>query len=165
MPPLLDNCPDSYTITASSRRQGGNLMDPGYMWLVFALILLILEALTPGTFFMASLAIGSLVAATAAFLLPTVWWLQWIVFCIVTTLCVFISRHLVQRFDTTPSVPMNVDALVGKPAVVVQAIDAPGQAGRVRVESQEWRACAERDIPEGERVEVKEVRGNRLLVG
>jgi len=138
-------------------------MHPGHVWLVFALILLILEIVTPGTFFMASLAVGALVAALAAFLLP-VWWMQWVVFCIVTTLCVFIARHLVQKLDKTPTVPFNVDALIGKRAVVIEPIDAAGKSGRVRVENQEWRACAERDIQVGEQVEVREVRGNRLFV-
>ncbi|NCO42691.1 MAG: hypothetical protein COZ06_33020 [Armatimonadetes bacterium CG_4_10_14_3_um_filter_66_18] len=138
-------------------------MHPGYCWLTMTVFLLIMEVLTPGTFFMASLAMGTLVAGLVAFVTSAAW-AQWAVFCAVTPATVVVCRRLVTRLDKSLAVPMNVDALIGRTAQVTQRIDAAGTAGRIRVDAQDWRAVADRDIAEGENVEVREVRGTRLFV-
>ena len=139
-------------------------MNPGYIWLIATVFLLMMEMVTPGTFFMAALAVGTVAGGITAFLVPETPWAWWLAFCLVSAITVTVCRRLVTRLDTTPTVAMNVDALVGRTALVIQPIDAAGNSGRVRVDGDEWRAVADREIPDGEEVEVKEVRGTRLFV-
>lgn len=140
-------------------------MHPGYYWLIMTVLLLITEMLTPGTFFMAALAVGTLVAGVLAFLAPGVAWAQWAAFVVVAPTTVAVCRKAVAHLDKAPSPRFNAEALIGRQAVVVQPIEASGGRGLVRVDSQEWRAVSDRDIPAGERVEVKAIQGTRLRVG
>jgi len=140
-------------------------MHPGYYWLIMTVLLLIMEMLTPGTFFMAALAMGTLAGGIVAFVVPATAWAPWLAFVVVAPITVAACRKVVTHLDKAPSPRFNADALVGQQAVVIQPIDATGSSGRVRVDSQEWRAVADRDIPAGETVKVKEIQGTRLWVG
>lgn len=61
---------------------------------------------------------------------------------------------------------MNLDALVGQEARVIQAIDPATGSGQVRIERELWAASSTSGefIPEGAIVEVLEIRGNRAAV-
>ena len=112
-------------------------MPQGYYWLIMTVFLLIMEVLTPGTFFMAALAVGTLAGGIVAFLAPGVSWAQWVAFCLVAPITVFVCRKLVSRLDKAPTTPMNVDALVGcgkqREPLRVVGVEAPVTTGPVRV--------------------------------
>ena len=69
-----------------------------------------------------------------------------------------LGRRYVQRVIGVPREPTNIDAIVGKPGVVLKKTSS-GPDGRVRVGNEEWRARSAEAIEAGERVIVKSISG------
>lgn len=107
-------------------------------WVGGALVLGVIETLTVDlTFLMfAGGALGA--AATAALGGP--FWLQVVVFALVSTLLLVLVRPWAKRHlaSTTPEMRTNAEALVDREAVTLTVVDAHG--GRVRLGGEEWSA-------------------------
>ena len=116
-------------------------------WVGGALVLGVVETLTVDlTFLMfAGGALGG--ALTAALGGP--FWLQVVVFALVSTLLLVLVRPWAKRHlaSTTPEMRTNAEALVGREAVTLTVVD--GRGGRVRLGGEEW--SARLDVPEPER--------------
>ncbi len=138
-------------------------MSPALVWLVVGLGLLILELFTM-TFFLMWVACGALLAALSAFL-TTAPWVPWMVFSVSSVVLLLATRPLARSLHGKVTVPSNVDRLVGQTAVVLESIDNAANTGRVRIESDEWRARSTGDVVlEGQRVIVERVEGATLIV-
>ncbi len=137
-------------------------MEPYAIWVIVGIITLILELLS-GTMYLMWLACGCFLAAIAAWLAPGVAWAPWATFAIGTSVLVYLGRGLANRMHGK-SVPSNVDSLVGQNGVVIETIDIVENTGRVRVNSEEWRARADVRFEEKERVKIEGVEGASLRV-
>jgi len=138
-------------------------MSPALMWLIVGLGLLIIELFTM-TFFLMWIACGALLAAVAAFF-TTAAWVPWMVFSVSTVVLLIATRPLARSLHGSVTVPSNVDRFVGRTAVVLETIDNLHNTGRVRIESDEWRArSAGGAIAEGQHVIVDRVEGTTLIV-
>lgn len=137
-------------------------MSPALLWMIAGLALLIIEVMV-GTFFLMWIGAGALVTALAALLFPQAW-VQWLVFAIVTSLLLAVSRPLARSIRSQATVPSNVDGLVGQQAVVLQTIDSHANTGRIRIRSEEWRARSDSVVAEGDYVVVTGIEGTTLLV-
>lgn len=109
------------------------------MWVLAGILCLILELMN-GDFFIMCFAIGCVVSAVTSAFTDSLT-VQIIVFAIITLLCLFFVRPVALRYfhrgeDTRVS---NADALIGRKAVVADAIPADGY-GYVKVDGDEWRA-------------------------
>lgn len=138
---------------------------PALWWLVLSLILLVIEMVTPGLFFFACLAAGSLLAALAAWLgvSPTV---TWVVFFGSSAVLILVVAPFARRWmkDIPPS-PVGLDSMAGQRARVTEPLDPASGRGQVRMEGGAiWRATAEEIIPVDTWVQVVEVVGTRLRV-
>ena len=138
-------------------------IEPGWLWAIGGVVLLIAELLAPGFFL---LFIGAAAVATGVFTLlfdlgiaP-----QLILFAVYSALAVMLGK----RFYAQPDTPDQMIGLndpskrmIGKSLVVVEPVDEHG--GRVRVGDGVWSA---RGGPAavGERVVVTGVEGNCLTV-
>jgi membrane protein implicated in regulation of membrane protease activity len=60
---------------------------------------------------------------------------------VLALLYVFLGRRRIRRRFVRPGVESNTDALLGRPARVVDAI-SDARAGRIRIDGEEWRAEA-----------------------
>ena len=72
-------------------------------------------------------------------------------------------RHL----HAPPQIRTGSAALIGRQATVLDAVDAAGTSGTVRLDGEIWTARAYEDgaeIPAGKRVHVVEIRGATALV-
>ena len=138
-------------------------IEPGWLWAIGGVVLLIAEVLAPGFFL---LFIGAAAIATGVFALlfglGTA--AQLALFALYATLAVLAGR----KFYARPAIAgddrfLNDRGarLVGKSVVVVDAVDAHG--GRVRVGDSEWSARGGPAAP-GERVTITGVDGNCLTV-
>lgn len=137
--------------------------EPGWLWAIGGVILLIAEVIAPGFFL---LFVGAAAIATGAFTLmfdlgtaP-----QLILFAIYTALAVMLGKRFYAQPDMAEQNQRLNDPglrLVGKSVVVVGAVDEHG--GRVKVGDGEWSA---RGGPAavGERVTITGVDGNCLTV-
>ncbi|NQW29715.1 MAG: NfeD family protein [Ignavibacteria bacterium] len=118
-------------------------MTDAQLWLVTAIILFILEIVTPG-FVLANFGVASIAAATAAWLGGdlTVQVIVFVITCVVSFFTVrpILHKMLYKGKDTT--VPTGTDAIVGRIARVTERIPASPEAGRVQVDGDSWRALS-----------------------
>jgi len=138
-------------------------IEPGWLWAIGGVLLLIAELLAPGFFL---LFIGAAAVATGVFTLLFDLGLapQLVLFAVYSALAVMLGK----RFYAQPDTPDQMIGLndpskrmIGKSLVVVEPVDEHG--GRVRVGDGVWSA---RGGPAavGERVVVTGVEGNCLTV-
>lgn len=138
-------------------------MDAYGIWLIAGVVALLFDLLA-GTLFMLWVGGGCFVAALVAWLVPGIVWAPWAAFVVTTGVLLYLGRPLAARFQQKRLVPSNVDAMVGREAIVLETIDPVENTGRVRVESDEWRARADERIEVGERVCILGVEGATVLV-
>jgi len=140
-----------------------NGIDPGWLWLIGGVVLLILEVIAPG-FFLVFLGAAAVAAGlfTVLFGLGTA--SQLALFALYAVIAVLAGRRFyTNRASEGAGLSLNDPArrLVGKVVTVVAAVDE--HEGRVRVGDGEWPA---RGGPAavGERVRITGVEGNCLKV-
>ena len=107
-------------------------------WIGGALLLVVIETVTADLTFL-MIAGGALGGGLTAFLGGPLW-AQVVVFACVSTLLLFAVRPWAKRrlAATTPQMKTNVDALIGRSATTITAVDDGG--GRVRLGGEEWSA-------------------------
>jgi membrane protein implicated in regulation of membrane protease activity len=138
-------------------------LDPGWLWLIGGVVLLIAEIIAPGFFLVF---IGAAAIATGIFALlfglgvaP-----QLALFALYALLAVLIGRRFYANSTPDSADPLLNDRaarLVGKVVTVVAAVD--DHSGRVRVGDSEWSARGG-PAAAGERVRITGVDGNCLIV-
>jgi membrane protein implicated in regulation of membrane protease activity len=138
-------------------------LEPGWLWMIGGILLLIAEVIAPG-FFLVFIGVAALAtgAFTLLFGMPLAF--QLILFTIYALVAVMIGRKVYanQTADSTdPLLNDRVARMVGKSVTVIEAVDE--HSGRVRVGDSEWSARGGPGRP-GERVRITGVDGNCLLV-
>jgi membrane protein implicated in regulation of membrane protease activity len=138
-------------------------IEPGWLWLIGGVVLLIAEIIAPGFFL---LFIGAAAMATGVFTIlfdlgvaP-----QLALFALYAVIALMVGRKVYANRDVNSADPMLNDRsarLVGKVVTVVTPVD--DHEGRVRVGDSEWSARGG-PAAAGERVRVTGVDGNCLLV-
>ena len=111
-----------------------------WVWIITSAVFAVGEMATPGSFFLAPLAVGALAAAILAFAGVGVA-TEWVVFLVVTVVTFAALRPLARRLDRS-ALDQGIGArrLTGNRGTVLR--DIPGQAeiGMVRIDREEWRA-------------------------
>ncbi|MEA2003121.1 MAG: NfeD family protein [Actinomycetota bacterium] len=134
------------------------------IWLVLAALSGVGEILS-GTLFLLPIVAGAIVAAVlAAFGVETVWVL--VVFVVMSVSSLVWVRRLAVLSDTgSPLAGVGASRYADAIGLVTADINA-SRSGRVRVETESWRALSTVDEPiaAGAQVRVIEVRGNSLIV-
>jgi membrane protein implicated in regulation of membrane protease activity len=134
------------------------------LWLIAAVILAIIEAATLGLVTL-WFAIGA-IFALAADLMGLSIQLQVIIFILSSGILVYFTRPLAKKYLKTRTVRTNADRLIGTTGIVIEKIQNVQGTGQVKISGQEWtaRSFNDEDIPEGEKVEIIEISGVKLLV-
>lgn len=134
------------------------------LWIILAVAFLAVEF---GTVTLVSLwfVVGSL-AALGAFFLGAALWLQVLVFALVSLLMLLLLRPFLRKYVDPLKVPTNVDAMVGKEALVTEAINNLEGVGTVKLNGLTWSARSEdgSEIPVDTVVSVRTVEGVKLIV-
>lgn len=139
-------------------------MEPVY-WLILLAVLLIIEIATMGltTIWFAG---GSLVAFIAS-MLEANDIIQFILFFLVSFALLFFTRPIAVKYLNANRAKTNYEALIGKEARVVTAIDNFNQSGSVVVNGLEWMARSKEDgrviLPDTKVIIIK-VSGVKLIV-
>ncbi len=137
---------------------------PVVMWLIAALLLGIIEAVTTALVSV-WLAIGAVfAAAAAAFGAETS--TQLVIFLIVSFILLLCTAQLCKRFRQTKKIPTNADMLIGKTGVIVEDTDPILGKGEVKVGGQTWSVQVrdEQNVSAGTKVRVEEIAGAHLVV-
>ena len=138
-------------------------VDPGWIWLIGGVLLLILEVIAPG-FFLVFLGAAGIATGLFTILFDLGTASQLALFALYAVIAVMVGRRFYANRTADSTDPLLNDRagrLVGKVVTVVAAVD--DQNGRVRVGDSEWSA---RGGPAavGERVRITGVEGNCLKV-
>lgn len=139
-------------------------IDPGWLWLIGGVVLLIAELIAPG-FFLMFIGAAGIATGLLSLLLPIGLALQLALFAILAVAIVRIGGRRAYSFkyehSSDPFLNNRVARLLGQVVVVVEPVDANG--GRVRVGDSVWPA---RGGPAavGERVRIVDIDGNCLKV-
>jgi len=140
-----------------------NGIDPGWLWLIGGVLLLILEVIAPG-FFLVFLGAAAIATGLFTVLFNLGAAAELALFALYAVIAVLVGRRFYANRTADSTDPLLNDRagrLVGKVVTVVATVD--DQNGRVRVGDSEWSA---RGGPAavGERVRITGVEGNCLTV-
>lgn len=139
-------------------------MSMSLFWLIAMVLFGVLEAVTVGltSIWFAVGALAALIAASlGAFAL-----VQVIVFLVVSFVTLLLVRPLAQRYINDRKEPTNADRVIGREAVVTQAIDNLKGEGQVNVSGAVWTARSQEEapIPAGARVRILRIEGVKVIV-
>ena len=138
-------------------------LEPGWLWLIGGVVLLIAEVIAPG-FFLVFIGAAAMVTGLFALLFGLGTAAQLALFALYAVIAVLIGRrfYAVRGIDSTdPLLNDRAARLVGKVVTAVTAVDDHG--GRVRVGDSEWSARGG-PAAAGERVRITGIDGNCLKV-
>ena len=138
-------------------------VEPGWLWLIGGVLLLIAEVIAPG-FFLVFVGAAAMITGIFALLFGLGIVPQLALFAIYAIIAVLIGRRVYANRSSDSADPLLNDRagrLVGKVVTVVQPVDEHG--GRVRVGDSEWSACGG-PADAGERVRITGIEGNCLTV-
>lgn len=134
------------------------------VWLIIAFILAVIEAFSLGltTIWFAGGAVVAVVAALLGVSVP----IQVVIFVVVSILLLVLTRPWAMKHFKTKLESTNIDAVIGKEAMVTQDI-SPFSAGEARLNGLTWVALAtdkNLTIAAGTAVKVDAVEGVKLIV-
>lgn len=138
-------------------------IDPGWIWLIGGVVLLIMEVIAPG-FFLVFIGVAAMATGLFTLLFGLGVPAQLALFVLYSVIAVLAGRKFYANRavnSTDPLLNDRVGRMVGKVVTVVTAVD--DHSGRVRVGDSEWSA---RGGPAavGDRVKITGVEGNCLTV-
>lgn len=139
-----------------------------YMWIVWLalfVVMIIVEASGPA---LVSIwfSVGALFALIVSFIPGVAWWIEIIVFIVISTACLIALRPLCKRYFKHNTLNTNVDSFIGKRGYVIEDIEAL-KPGAVKIGDISWTAIpvdSKEKILENEIIEVVAVNGNKLVV-
>ena len=112
------------------------------IWLIIAIVLFILEIITPG-FVLANFGVAAIAAAGAAWFGGSMT-VQVIVFVVVCIISFFTVRPLLKRtiLKGSKTEPTGTNALIGRETRVSEQIPVGPETGRVHMDGDSWRAAS-----------------------
>lgn len=142
----------------------GITLSAAVLWLILAAICGIIEAITLGltTIWFAGGAVAASIAAMAGFSLVV----QVIAFLVISVLLIYFTRPIARKKLKIGSEKTNVNALVGKEALVTETIE-PLHTGQAKVDGLTWSAAASDEhitIQKGTTVVINDIEGVKLIV-
>ena len=140
------------------------LSNMSIVWAAVMLVFLIIEGATAGLTCI-WFAIGALAGLIAA-LFGAPLWLQIVWFFVISVVTLYFTRPLVKKYVNSKSQPTNADMVIGKEALVTEAIDNVEGAGAVAVGGKVWTARSDNGSPVevGKIVTVLRIEGVKLIV-
>ena len=139
-----------------------------YIWLIIAGMAFIIEIFTVG-FLVFWFGIGALISMVVSIFCPGDYVLQTSVFLISSTLLIFLTKPLVNKFtrkDKDNEYSTNAYSILGKKGIVVQDINPVHGVGQIKISNEVWSAKTSDDsiIKKGSQIEVTEIQGVKAVV-
>ena len=136
-----------------------------WLWLLLGFLLLALELMTPGGFYVFFFGVGAIaVGLLTALGLAGQSALQWLLFAVISVTTLVIFRKPLQE-KTRLKFDRDVDQIVGETAIAMTQIGIQ-QIGKAELRGATWNACntGESTIAAGQRCRVERVEGLTLYV-
>jgi len=133
-------------------------------WLIVAGIFFIGEIITVG-FLIFWLGVGAILALIVS-LFTTNLLIQTATFVISSIILILFTKPLLSKFYKKPSIPTNLDTLIGKKGTVIEDIDPKNGKGQVKIGGEIWSALCDENmvIPKDTEVTLVEIRGVKAFV-
>ena len=131
------------------------------MWLVIFLILITIEATTVNLVSV-WFAIGALVSTFVSLAIDDTM-IQLIVFVLVSTISLLLTKKFVNKIKDREVSPTNLDRIIGSTGIVTEDIN-PYDIGEVKVDGKRWSAISKEEIKSGSKVEILAIDGVKLQV-
>lgn len=139
-----------------------------YMWIVWLgifVLALVIEAF--GSELVSIwFAAGALISLIVSFIPGAAWWIELIIFSVVSVTTLLCLRPIIKRFMKRNIVHSNVDELIHKKGKMTKGCDELNH-GEVKINGVTWTAYSNNEktpIKEGALVEVLAIDGNKLVV-
>lgn len=132
-----------------------------FYWFIAIFVFLIIEALTLNLVTI-WFAFGSLCAFISAYFTDSLI-IQLVVFIIMTSLSLIVTRPLVNKYIKKNIEKTNIDKVMGKIGIALTDIE-PLKNGRVKVDGKDWMASSEIKIKKNEKIEVLKIEGAKIIV-
>ncbi len=139
-----------------------------YMWIIWLalfVLMLVIEASGPALVSV-WFSFGALIALIVSFIPGVSWWIELIVFTVVSAATLFVLRPIFKKYIKRNAFKTNVDSYVGKRGYVIEDITFL-KHGAVKIGDVSWTAIPADEkeiIKENEIIEVVAVNGNKLIV-
>lgn len=139
-----------------------------YMWIIWLamfVITIIIEAVS-SDLLTVWFTLGSLVALIISFIPGVSWWIQLIVFFVISIACLLALRPLAKKLLKREKIDSNVDEIIHKKGKIIKGCDELNH-GEVKVNGVIWTAVSadeSKSIEQGSIVEIVAVSGNKLIV-
>lgn len=137
-----------------------------WLWLFLGLILLGIEVMTPGGFYimffgLAALVVGALTGLEVVQSEPA----QWLLFSLLSIGSLVVFRHPLRRLTHFDAPKDTVDSLIGESVLVLDALDT-GAHGKAELRGTVWNAknAGTAPLSKGQRARVAKVEGLTLWV-
>ena len=135
------------------------------IWLALFVVMLGVEALGPALVSV-WFAFGALVALIVSFIPGVAWWVEIVIFVVISVATLLALRPIVRRYIKRNNYNTNIDSFTGKRGYVIEDITYL-RPGAVKIGDVSWTAIPvnkDETILENEIIEVVAVSGNKLLV-
>lgn len=135
------------------------------IWLALFVIAIVIEATTAelvSIFFCA----GALVSLIVSFIPGVDWWVEVILFVIISGASLLGLRPLMTKFLNKEKRDTNIDEMIGKKGLMIKGCDELNH-GEIKVNGVIWTAVSadeKQEIKENEKVIIVGVNGNKLIV-
>jgi len=134
------------------------------IWISILVVLLVIEASTMGlyTIWFA----GGALAAFLSTYIGAQWWVQLILFLIVSLVMLFFTRPIAVKYINSRRQKTNYEGLVGKVVVVNEKVDNYNSTGSAFINDTEWTVRSKDDevvIESGTKVRITAIEGNKLI--
>jgi len=135
------------------------------IWLSIFVLAIIIEAITSD---LTSIwfAGGAMIALIISFIPGVAWWIQVIIFIVISTVMILGLRPLAKKLLKTNITNSNIDEMAGKKGIMLKGYDELNH-GEVKINDVVWTAIGadeSKAIPQGTKVVVVAVNGNKLIV-
>ncbi len=139
-----------------------------YMWIIWLgifVLAIVIESLT-AELVTIWFAVGGMIALIISFIPGVNWWIELIVFMVISVVSLLCLRPIVSRLLKRNIINSNVDEMIHKKGKMIKTCDEINH-GEVKINGVVWTAISSDEhqvIKEGSVVEVLAVDGNKLVV-
>ena len=109
---------------------------------------------------------GGAIAAAIAGYFGINWYVQIILFIVVSTVILLICRPMVKNKLQATLSPTNIDRNIGKKVKVIETVDSFSETGKIKIGDVEWRAVSEdgRTIAKDHFAEIVNIEGTKVIL-
>ena len=135
-----------------------------WLWLFLGLILLGIEVMTPGGFYILFFGLSALiVGALSGFAVVQSEWAQWLLFSLLSIGSLIVFRNPLRRLAHVDAPKDMVDSLIGGSALVLDSL-GPGEQGKAELRGTVWTAKNVSTAPlgKGQHARVTKIEGLTL---